>query len=109
MKKKLTTDLSKLTNIDEKILDRIQELSMYVISEAVYEANLQMDSTVELDVGFGDLLIKNDDGNIKMKFIPKEALELDIRGVNKGDEPTLKKRMEKALIAKLIDLYKEII
>lgn len=109
MKKKITTDLSKLTNIDEKVLDKLSELTMYLISEAVYETSLNMETITELDMGYGDLIIKNGDGELKIRFIPKPELELDIRGVNKGGQPTLKKRIEKTLIAKLVDMYKEII
>ena len=109
MKRKITTDLSKLTNIDEKTLDKLFELTMYAISAAVYESNLNYENLTDVDLGFGELLIKNDAGVIKTKFIPNNLLELDLKGITKGDEPTLKRRIEKSVVAKLIDLYKEII
>ena len=109
MKKKLSGDLSKLSNIPEEILDKLLNITKYCISEAVYESLLQKDTITEIDLGFGDLLLKTNLGEIKIKFLPKEDLELDLKGVNNGDKPTLHHKLEKALSAKLIEIYKDIL
>ncbi len=109
MKKNLNADLSKLTGIDNTTLLKLSDIVSYIIGNSVYESSLQFDDITEIDLGFGELLIKNDNGNIKTKFIPSEDLELDIKGVVKGDKPMLKKRLEHSLAAKLIEIYKDII
>ena len=109
MKKKISGDLSKLTNIPSGLLDKLSNTCAYCISEAIYESKLNGDVVTEVDLGFGELLFKTDSGELKVKFIPSENLELDIKGVMGGGEPTLRNMLEKSLSAKLVDLYKEMI
>lgn len=109
MKKKVNTDLSKLSNIPEEYLDKLSIACGYIIGNAVYESILASQDITELDVGFGTLLFKNDLSGIKAKFIPSDALQNDLKNINEGGEPTIKAKLEKALSAKLISMYKEII
>lgn len=109
MKKTLNSDLSKLSNIPEDILERFLNLTAYCISNTVYESLLNNEQLTELDMGFGTLIIKHDLKDLKLKFIPSTDLEMDLKNVNSGGKPALYHKIEKALIAKLNDLYKEII
>lgn len=109
MKKKLSGDLSKLTNVPEEILDKLLNVCKYCISESIYESMLNKDKITEIDLGFGDLLFKTGLKDLKIKFIPKEDLELDIKGVTNGDKSTLHRKLEKALSTKLTEIYKDIL
>ena len=109
MNKKITTDLSKLSNIPEDCLERLFTVSGNLISNAVYEGMLAGDSVVEVDLVFGKLIIKTDLQDLKIKFIPSEELEIDLKGINNGEHPILKTKLEKSVIAKLIGMYKELI
>ena len=62
-----------------------------------------------IDLGFGKLVIKADLKDLKIKFIPCENLEMDLKNINQGGEPSLKHKLEKSVVAKLIDMYKELI
>lgn len=109
MTKKITTDLSKLSNLDEKYLDKLFTLCADVIGSSLYETILKNEDMLELDCIFGKLIIKADMKEIKIKFIPSEDLELDLKNINSGHEPSLKHKLEKAVTAKLVDMYKGLI
>lgn len=109
MVRKLSSDLSSLSNIPEYILDKLFNLAAYCISNTVYESLLNGDNFAEIDLGFGKLIIKNDLKDLKLKFLPNKDLEMDLKNVNEGGKPELYNKIEKALVAKLNDLYKEII
>lgn len=109
MKKKLSSDLSKLSNIPEDTIEKFLTLTSYCISNTVYESLLNNEQLTELDMGFGTLIVKHDLKDLKLKFIPNAGLEMDLNNVNSGGKPALYHKIEKAIIAKLNDLYKEII
>lgn len=109
MKKKISSDLSKLSNIPEDIIKKIFDLTSYCISNTVYESLLNNEQLTEIDLGFGELIIKHDLKDLKLKFLPCDNLELDLKNVNNGGKPELYHKIEKAVVAKLSDLYKEII
>lgn len=106
MEKKMSTDLSKLSNLNEEYLDKLFDLCGDVVGGAVYESILSNDPLTEIDMGFGKLIIKLELKEIKMKFIPNKELELDLKNINSGNEPSLKHKLEKAVSAKLVDMYK---
>lgn len=109
MNKKITTDLSKLSNIPEECLDKLFKICAYSIGNSVYESILNNEPITEIDLGFGTLIIKANLKDLKLKFIPCEDLELDLKNINQGGEPSLKHKLEKSVIAKLIDMYKELV
>ena len=109
MTKKVTTDLSKLSNIPTEYLDKLFSLCAFIIGNSVYESVLSSNDITELDFGFGTLVVKSDLKELKMKFVPNQDLEMDLKNINQGGEPMLKHKLEKAVVAKLIDMYKEIV
>ena len=109
MKKKLSTDLSKLSNIPEEYIDKVLKTCAPIIGNAVYESLLSSEEITDIDVGFGNIIIKADSKELKLKFVPSKDLEMALKTINSGKEPELKAKLEKALVAKLIDMYKEIL
>lgn len=104
---KITTDLSKLSNIPEDILDKLMNLIMKLIGEYVYQNYLVGKDITEIDLGFGQLLLNYTATGLKIKFIPCKELEHDIQGIINGKKSNLNYRLEKSLAAKLNDLYKD--
>ena len=109
MKKMISTDLSKLSNVPEDCITKLLNLCSYSIGNSVYESLLNSETITEIDLGFGRLVIKADLKDLKIKFIPCENLEIDLKNINQGGEPSLKHKLEKSVVAKLIDMYKEFI
>ena len=67
---KLTEDLSVLTTIPEKHLEKIVDKIYYVISETVLEHLIEEKQVAEIDIGIGTLYIQLLENSIKYKFIP---------------------------------------
>lgn len=109
MKKRMSTDLSKLSNIPEDIVVKLLSLGNDIIGNSVYEAILSNDKLLDIDLEFGRLIIKADLKELKIKFIPAKELEEDLKSINEGNQPSLKHKLEKAVVAKLIDVYKGMI
>ena len=109
MKKKLSTDLSKLSNIPEEYIDKVLKTCAPIIGNAVYESLLSSEEITDIGEGFGNISNKADSKELKLKFVPSKDLEMDLKTINSGKEPELKAKLEKALVAKLIDMYKEIL
>lgn len=107
--KKLNTDLSKLSNIPEEYLDKLSNVSSGLIGNAFYESILASKNIVEIDLGYGKLVIKSDLDEVKVKFIPSDELQADLKNINQGGEPTLKRKLERSISSKLMDMYKEIV
>lgn len=109
MKTNLIEGLSKLSNIDSDILAKLVDIMGECIIEAVYEDRLRNITTSEIDLGFITLSISNDDSKLKIKAIPSKELMTDLTNVEKGKNPKLKLKLEKNVIAKLQETYKELL
>lgn len=105
----LIEDLSKLTTIPIRSLDALFNKSEWIICNAVEDAKLQHEGIAKIDVGFGVLLIKIDDENVKYKFIPSTTLEANItKTINSGKNPLLS-QIEDKLAAKIENTYKDLL
>ena len=109
MKKLLISDLSKITNVPEELLEKLASAAAYSIGEAVYESETASEDTTEIDLGFGTLLIKHSISGIKFKYLPNAAIEKDIVNIIRGKEPQLEVKLRNTLAAKLIAAYKDIL
>lgn len=109
MKKNLSTDLSTITSIPEEIIVKLLNVAGYCIGNAVKESLDNFETITEIDMEFGTLMVKNDENSFKLKFIPNESLNEDIKNSLSGKESLLTKKLEASLSAKLVEVYKEII
>jgi hypothetical protein len=109
MTKNIKSDLSTLYHIPPEIVDKLSSAVAYLIGDTVYQSQLSGESISEVDLGFGKLLIKVELKDVKVKFIPSAELEGDLKNIANGDKPSISKRVEKSLITKLTEMYKEII
>lgn len=102
-------DLSKITEISEKDLNKLIIKSIWCICNSVAENNLINKNLTELNIGLGKLLILDEDNVIKYKFIPSKLLEKNlIKTLTEGKNP-LKMVLEKTLCSRIINTYKDII
>jgi len=101
-------ELSTLTSIPEKTLNKLVEKLIYVSCEDVLENVLDEKPTSELDLGFGILYIKHSEGEIKYKFIPSEAFEKAINDTVTKKLNLMEKKLSDTLSKKFIEVYKDI-
>lgn len=105
----LIKDISILTDVSENTLNKFIPVCNYCIGHAVHESECLKSFISEIDLGFGELHIKIDEGEIKYKFIPSNDLEkLLIKTVTQHCSPVISK-LESNLQEKIERSYKELL
>lgn len=109
MSRKIRSDLSTLYNIPENVISKLDDCTASLIGDTVYQNRITNNDISEIDIGYGTLVFRVDVADIKVKFIPSDSLQKDLKNIANGGKPRIVSRVEKTLIAKLNELYKEII
>lgn len=109
MERNLIEDLSKLTTIPQKALDKLVEKSMWIICDDVQESCLESNVLTTIDLGIGKLLIDTSNDAIRYKFIPNCDLDNALKKVIIDDINPLKNTLELALVNKILNTYKTIL
>ena len=105
----LINDLNNLTNIPEKILEKLSDNVMFSILQSLQEMLIKKETLCEVDMSIGNLLISLEDDNIKFKFIPSKKLEKEIIKTIESGENSMKELLTKNMVATLEKTYKELL
>lgn len=105
----LVEDLSKLTNIPIKSLNKVMDLICYCITDVVNDGAISGESSVEIDIGIGTLKIGRTENSVKYLFIPSAKLEEGVKNTIIGRENALEVAVESSLQDKLVNTYKELV
>lgn len=106
---KLIDDLSILTTIPDKALNKLVNKSYYCINEAVLDTLLEDKNLVEIDIGLGILYIQILDNSIKYKFIPSNELEKNVKNTVINNKNNLQNVLENNLVTKIVNAYKDLL
>ena len=107
--KDLIKDVSVLTDVNEHTLNKFIPICNHCIGHAIHESECLQEEITEIDIGFGELHIKVDEGAIKYRFIPSKELEkLLIKTITQHTSPILLK-LESNLQEKIDRTYKELL
>ncbi len=101
-------DVSKLTTIPEKTLNKLTQKIIYCICEQIQEDILEEKEISELDLGLGTLYIKYVGDQIKYKFIPASDLEKAVYSTVVKKLNLMETALNEALAKKFIDVYKDL-
>lgn len=101
-------DVSKLTTIPEKTLNKLIQKVIYCICEQIQEDILEEKELSELDVGLGTIYIKYAGDEIKYKFIPNTELEKSVYNTVVKKLNLMETALNEALAKKFIDVYKDL-
>lgn len=108
----ITKDVSTLTTIPEKTLDKYNKKIMYCICEAISEQlsdETNDNDIISLDLGYGTLFVKViDENNLKYHFKPSDFLDKEIKATLSGEESSLVKYLNESLETKFTDVYKNL-
>lgn len=104
----LIKDLSNLTDIPEKYLNKINTNELYIINDGVYNSIKSGKGVEEFDIGIGTLVIGVDGNTLKYKFIPSTELENSLKFTVKTNKNSLKISLEKSLVNKILELYEDL-
>ena len=106
---RLNEDVSVLTNVSTKTLDKFINISTACIGHAVHESCCEKSNISIIDIGIRELHIKIDDCEIRYKFVPSKELEKTlIQTVTTKNSPIISKLNEN-LQEKIDKTYKELI
>ena len=109
MKYTLIDDVSNLLNVNQRMLGKIVDASMYSINDSVKEVIVKNENVCEIDIGIGDLIIGVYDNDLKFKFIPSAKLRESVISTIKNEENMLDVKLEENLANKLERIYKDIL
>lgn len=101
-------DLKSLTNISESILNKLTDISSWIICNNIEENIRDSNDFLELDIGIGVLIINTVEDNIKYKFIPSKQLENGVRDTLCNHKNPLTLNLEQSLAKKITSVYKEL-
>lgn len=105
----LIKDVSLLTDVSENTLNKFIPICNHCIGHAIHESECLQNDITEIDLGFGELHIKVDEGCIKYRFIPSKELEnILIKTVTQRTSPIILK-LESNLQEKIDRTYKELL
>lgn len=107
-------ELSVLTNISPKILKKLTDIEVEIISDAIFNNMKEQKSLTKLDIGIGiiSVFVDSTDNTIKFNFTPDaklvEVIKENIKN-NSAEKSSLQEDLEDKLVAKLLKTYKEIL
>lgn len=103
----IVEDVSILTTIPKKSLDRIIEKSHSCICHSVYENLCEHELLTELNIGIGTLYIKLENENVLYKFVPCKKLDESVKETFRNKKSPLVKKVEDALSTRIVHTYKD--
>lgn len=107
MERNISKDLSVLTTIDDKSIDKLFSKITWCISDLI-EKTIQADETEAIaDLGFGKLVISIVDNQIKYRFEPSQELESSVIDTVVNERNLLTFNLEKNLVYRITHLYKD--
>lgn len=107
--KDLVKDLSTLTTIEKENLDKLVDKAMWCICSYVEEMIDAKEKFTEIDLSIGTLTISIIDNQLKFKFIPSKTLEQGVRDTIINEKSPLRLSLEKSLVNKIQNIYKELV
>lgn len=105
----LNEDLAILTTIPAKQLARLGDRAGYCIANAVAEARLQNQDSIEYNIGIGTLCIRLLEQGIQYTFKPSAQVEEDVRAAFQGRTSSLTGLVENVLVDRITNAYKDLI
>lgn len=109
MKSNAVEDVSKLTQVSDKVLNKIVDLLRTTIAETFSESEEIGDDTTSVDIGIGELTILHKNDELRFRFNPSAKLQEDIKKILSGDRDIFVEKVENSLSQKISDLYKELL
>jgi len=97
-----------LTTIQDKYLKKLIELDEFIMCDALEDTLLSKDDHLDVDVGYGTLSIKFEDGTLKFRFKPSAKFEEELISTVVNKQNSLKIAIESALVSKLTQTYKDL-
>lgn len=105
----INEDIAILTTIPKYALDRISLLSRYCVCHYIEDTKLKKEEITSVNIGLGELLIKQDQEGIRYKFIPSKSLEKAVTETLRTGKSPLINEAENMFIDRIINTYKDLL
>lgn len=110
MKRNLIEDLSKLSNIELPLLEKLFGNIALLIAQYYYEQRLSEDETpLIIELGFASLVLSFEEGRLKFKTVPSPELVKQLKGISKGEAPLLESKLQEKAVERLLNYYKDLV
>lgn len=104
----LLQDLNVLTNIPEKSLSKLVNVSINSICTGAWEALNSEEDVLSVDIGLGILYIKLVDEDFKYHFVPSDTFSKELKNSKTSQISPLSPRLLGSLKTKFLEVYKDI-
>lgn len=105
----LVNDISNLTTLSVRLLEKLNKTSITIIGHAVYESLLEGGCDTHVDTGYGTLTIHVDAEAVRYRFVPNKELERVVMKTITTKTSPLKVALDKNLSDKLQNTYRELL
>lgn len=105
--RQLLNDLSILTTISVRDLKKLLEKSTLCIADAVNDSKIKNEDITSIDIGVGTLYVKIIGNEVKYKFVGNDYLNKILIEATKENNK-LENKLEKTLVDRITNLYKEL-
>lgn len=105
----IVTDVSELTNVSEKILEKLLNVAALCIGHNLHESLVSKQDTVVLDVGVGELILLVRNDLLQYKFIPCPSFEKMLARVVLTGQSPIAEQLESNLQQRIEQTYKELL
>lgn len=105
----LFEQLSIITGVPQDIIEKLIKKSYLCISDDLYNAKINGEMSVDIDIVFGTLTLKVQGDDLKIKFNPSEDLIKTIKSTLLENKSLLKTKIEKSLIDNITKTFNELI
>lgn len=102
-------DVAALTTIPKLSLEKLCEKVEWSICDSLIEENMKGNNPATIDIGFGKLIIADLDNCVKYKFIPNSRFDDNVKAALDEHKNNIPDRLEKKLVYKIINTYKDLI
>lgn len=106
---KIIDDVSTLTTIPDKTIEKLLDKFSYCIVDAVAESIARGEEITEVDIYLGVLTIKHTSDSVKFKFTPSAKFNREIVNTIIEGENILEKVLETTLKDKITKTYKDLL
>ena len=106
---KIIDDLSEITTIPLKTLSKICDKEVLCIAHSVVNNLKDNNNITSMDIGIGQLHIKVEEDKSLYKFIPSSNMSKIIKEAVTSSTSPLVAEVEKSLLDKVMNTYKDLI
>jgi len=106
---KLIEDISAITTLPIKTLDRLFDKGAECICHSVLESKLNGESVCSIDISVGEIKVIISNDTISYRFIPSNKLEAMLVDTIVNNNDPLVKDIEDTLINRILNTYKDLV